>query len=129
MAMDIGNTTKFIATDEVVLKSATHTQGVEFTAVEIDVRTKKTGTIFFYAKGVTSASGNLVFTLQHSSDATNWFDLPAKTITMSGTTQIIDITASFLVNLNGYGYLRLSTIQNTDATYSGNANAALFIKE
>ena len=39
MAMDIGNTTKFIATDEVVLKSATHTQGVEFTAVEIDVRT------------------------------------------------------------------------------------------
>jgi len=130
MTMAIGNITKMIATDETVAAASTHTQGAEFTAVDIDVRNKRIGTIMFYVKGGNaSASGNIVFTVQTSPDKVNWFDEEAKTVIMSGTSLITDTTASYPVKFDGYGYVRLSTIQNTDASYTCETNVALFIKE
>ena len=135
MAMDITGTQSLIATDETVAAASTATAGAEFTAVEIDTRERKNGTIIFYVKGGNaSASGNLIFTLQHSPDANrssgsaNWYDLPAKTIAMSGVSVTNDTTASFRLNLLGYGFVRLKSIQNTDSSYTGIGNAAIYME-
>jgi hypothetical protein len=135
MAMDIGSTQALIATDETVTAASTSTQGAEFTAVEINTKERKNGTVFFYVKGGNaSATGNLIFTLQHSPDAdrgsgsSNWYDLPTKTITLSGTSVINDTTASFKLNLLGYAFIRLKSIENTDASYTAEANVAIYME-
>ena len=134
MSMDIGGAIKLIATDVVVPADSTVTAAAgDFTAVEIPIRASRSGSVFFYAKGSNaSSSGNLIFTFQVSPDAdrgdsgvATWRDDEAKTIALSGISVITDDTSQYQLEPAGYSFMRLGSIQNTDAAYSATANGVV----
>lgn len=130
MPWDISNVEKFLDTEETVAAASTHSDGVEFTSNIIDFRTKRVGVMYCYVKGGNeSASGNITITLKHSPDQVNWFDMDSVVITLSGSSQITDNTASLPVFPDCYPFVKLGSIQNSDASYTADVNLALYVKE
>lgn len=88
------------------------------TAAVIDARNDLFAGIYLLMYGEhASANGIVTFYFQHSPDGTNWFDLPAVTLTLAGTALVVSQYSWASLNLRGINYLRLAAVGNADTTY------------
>lgn len=93
-------------------------------AVPIGLRMDAFAGIYLSLEGEhASANGIVSFYFQHSPDGTNWYDLPAVTLTMAGTAVVTSQYSWASLDMRGIRNLRLASIGNADTTYDATCNA------
>ncbi len=122
-------TEKFLATDTSVAKTATETDGTDFTSKQINTKHAHLGSITCYVKGANAgSSGDVTFkfatydVLREMWDTIYYVQVVCA---LNGTTAV-QKTITFYPDMQK---LKLLSIQNEDTTYAATCNASVTIKE
>lgn len=83
----------------------------------------ESGILYVWAKGSDpSASGQLTFYFQISTNGSLWSDYASVNVTLDGESVV---TAAESINLTAVKFLRLSRVANADTTYSATVDGSI----
>ena len=127
-AANYANCTKLLPADATAAINAT----TDVTATAVSVNTKidqhQAAALYLYVKGDNaSCAGTITFTFQRSTDGDTWHDLPAVTVTMSGTSQVTDSSTTKDLDLTNTRFFRISKVANSETVSGRTAKVNAYI--
>lgn len=106
------------------------TTDVTGTATECNVKDDQYGTIYLYVKGDNAACAeDLTFTFQRSPDnGTTWFDLDTITVTLNGTSQVVNADTNIDCDFRMTRFIRMKSVANAETVAGRTATVNAYLQ-